>query len=135
MHILKPVRALILATSALLFLGIGAASAGGSIGLDEVMEQLKDNATLIDELNTELKAQNLKPEDVICGGARFGNQWTHLGGARAIPFNCKIGSRTIDIDGDLHVYDAAGKDLDMDADDTPALATTYKQLNLTWQWS
>jgi len=87
------------------------------------------------ELTAELKTQNLKPETITCIGARFGGNWTNLGGARAIPFNCQIGPRTIDINGDLKVYDAAGKELDMDADDTPAQAASYKQLNVTWQWS
>lgn len=124
-----------LATAVFLILGITAAWAPGSISLDEVMDQLVDNPKLIDELTAELKTQNLKPETITCIGARFGGNWTNLGGAHAIPFNCQIGPRTIDINGDLKVYDAAGKELDMDADDTPAQAASYKQLNVTWQWS
>lgn len=115
--------------------GITAAWAPGSISLDEVMDQLKDNTKLIDEINAELKAQNLNVADVNCIGARFGGNWTNLGGARAIPFNCQIGPRTIDIDGELHIYDADGNELDMNADNAPAKATDYKQLNITWKWS
>jgi hypothetical protein len=135
MRTLKSALRLMLATAALMALGATAAWAPGSISFDEVMDQLEDNAKLIGELNAELKAQNLKPENITCIGARFGGNWTNLGGARAIPFNCQIGPRTIDIDGELHIYDAAGNELDMNADDTPVRATDYKQLNITWKWS
>jgi len=124
-----------LATAAFLFVGISAAWAPGSISLDEVMDQLKDNQKLTDEIDAELKSQNLNAASINCTGARFGGNWANLGGARAIPFNCAIGKRTIDIDGELHLYDASGNELDMNADDTPAKATDYKQLNLTWKWS
>ncbi len=124
-----------LAASAFMVLGIGTAQAGGSISLDEVMEQLKGDPKLITELNAELKAQTLKAEAVICTGARFGSNWTELGGARAIPYDCTIGQRTIHIEGELHLYDEAGKELGMDAEDTPQKAMTYKELHLTWKWS
>jgi hypothetical protein len=127
--------AAILAAAGVTLFAISAALAGGSISLDEVMEQLKDEPKLIAELDTELKSQGLKAEDVICSGARFGNQWTNLGGARAIPYTCALGSRTIDIDGELHLLDAAGNELDMDGEDTPQKAADYKQLHLTWKWS
>jgi hypothetical protein len=54
---------------------------------------------------------------------------------RAIPFKCEIGPRTLDIDGELHIYDDAGDELDMNADETPAKATDCKQTNITWKWS
>ena len=43
-------------------MGITAAWAPGSISLDEVMDKLKDNAKLVDEINAELKAQNLSAD-------------------------------------------------------------------------
>jgi hypothetical protein len=91
MQTLKSALRLTLATAAFLALGITAAWAPGSISLDEVMEKLKDNAKLVDEINAELKAQNLSADKIICTGARFGGNWTNLGGARAIPFSCEIG--------------------------------------------
>ena len=116
-------------------IGLGAAQAGGSIGLDEVMEQLKHDSKLISDINAELKKQNLKAGDVVCIGSRFGNQWTHLGGARSIPYECDIGSRKLSIDGELHLYDKAGKELDLDGAATPDKAVSYKQTNLKWTWS
>lgn len=126
---------LLLATLIYTLLGVTAAHAPGSISLDEVMQQLNHDATLISELKAELKKQGLNAEDVICVGARFGHHWTHLGGARAIPYECKLGTRTINIDGELHLYDKTGKELDMGASGTPENAVSYKQLNLTWTWS
>jgi hypothetical protein len=126
---------LTLATAAFMAVGITAAWAPGSIPLSEVMDQLKDNQKLIDEIDAELKTQDLNPDNIVCIGCRFGNQWVNLGGARAIPYNCTVGNRTLDIDGELHLYDAAGKDLDMDDTTAPEQATEYKQLNLTWKWS
>lgn len=76
----------------------------------------------------------MSADKIICTGARFGGNWTNLGGARAIPFNCVIGPRTLDIDGELHIYDDAGNELDMNADEAPAKATDYKQTNITWKW-
>jgi hypothetical protein len=134
LHTPKSVLRLMLATAAFVLLGATAAWAPGSISLEEVMEQLKDTPKLVDELNAELKAQNLNAAGVNCIGERFGGNWTNLGGARAIPFNCQIGPRTIEIDGELHLYDATGNELDMGADDTPEKAASFKQLNLTWQW-
>ena len=116
-------------------LGLGTVSAEGSIGLDEVMDQLKADRKLIAEIKTELTKQTLKAEDVICIGSRFGSHWTHLGGARSIPFNCKIGTRTLDIEGDLHLYDKKGKELNFDDDTTPERAVSYKETNLKWSWN
>jgi len=135
MRRLKSTLKLLAATILCTLLGISAAYAPGTISLDEVMEQLSDNQTLIAELEAELKKQDLNAENVICVGARFGGHWTNLGGARAIPYECKVGTRTINIDGELHLYDKDGNELDMEADGTPERADSYKQLNLTWQWS
>ena len=135
MRTFRSILRLTFATAAFLALGITAAWAPGSIPLAEVMEQLKDNQQLIDEVNAELKKQNLDAEKVTCVGARFGRQWEAFGGARAIPYNCILGERTLDIAGDLKIYDAAGNELNIDDDDAPTKAATYTQLNLTWKWS
>jgi hypothetical protein len=125
---------LTLSTLAWTLLGIGAAYAPGSITLDEVMDQLKDEPTLISEMETQLKAQNLKAEAVICIGARFGGNWANLGGARAVPYECEVGSRKLEIEGTIRLYDKAGKELDMDDPKAPELAVDYKQTDLKWAW-
>lgn len=123
-----------IATLLLLLFGIAAAHAGGSISLAEVMEQLAEDDKLIAEIDAALTAQNLEADTVICSGRRFGNHWENLGGARAIPYECEIGSRTIEIDGELHVYDKDGNELGLEDDNAPHDAVAYKQLNLTWSW-
>ena len=125
---------LLLATFAWTLIGMGAAYAPGSITLDEVMEQLKDNQTLISEIDAALKVENLKAENVICSGARFGGHWTNLGGARAVPYECELGKRKLNIEGTVHLYDAAGAEIDMDDEKAPERAVDYKQTDLKWTW-
>jgi hypothetical protein len=126
--------AVLAATLAWTALGITAAHAPGSIALDEVMEQLKDNPKLIAAVTAELKAQGLEADKVICTGARFGGHWVNLGGARAVPFECEIGKRTLKIEGEIHLYDGAGKEVGMDDPAAPEQAATYKETAITWTW-
>jgi hypothetical protein len=125
---------LLAGTLAFAILGSTPAHAPGSITLDEVMEQLKDNQKLIAAITAELKAQGLKAETVICVGARFGGNWTNLGGARAVPYDCEVGKRKLKIEGQIHLYDSAGKELNMDDPGAPEQAASYKQTDLTWAW-
>jgi hypothetical protein len=129
----KPLR-LALGTLAFIVIGSSAAWAPGSINLDEVIEQLQDEKKLVDEIFAELKAQNLKAEDVICVGSRFGGQWRNLGGARAVPYECEIGKKKLTIDGTVHVYDDGGKELDMNEDASVEQAAEYRQADITWKW-
>ena len=112
----------------------GPAHAGGSIPLNEVMDHLKDNEKLIAEINAELKAQKLEATSVICGGSRFGGHWEELGGARAVPYDCEIGSRKLNIDGTVHLYDEKGAEIDMDDENAPKRAFDYKEKVTTWKW-
>jgi hypothetical protein len=125
---------LLAGTLAWLMLGITAAHAPGSISLDEVMEQLKGEQKLIAEITDALKAEGLKPENVICTGARFGGHWVNLGGARGVPYECEVGKRTLAIDGKIHLYDKDGKELDMDDESSPENAVEYKQTDISWSW-
>ena len=68
MHTLNVGLRLVCGTIIFMMLGIGAAWAPGSIPLDEVMDQLKENEKLIAEINAELKSQNLEAPKVICVG-------------------------------------------------------------------
>lgn len=121
-------------TVAFMLLGATAAWAPGSITLDEVLDQLKDNEKLVGEINAELKAQNLSAENIICVGARFGGHWVELGGARSIPYECEIGKKRLNIDGTLRLYDQQGAEIDMSDEKAPDRAFDYKQSDLTWTW-
>ena len=124
----------LLAAAIWTLLGIGAAYAPGTITLDEVMEQLKDNQALISEIDAALKAENLQAENVICIGSRFGGHWVELGGGRSVPYECKLGKRKLNIDGTVHLYDAGGAEIDMNDEKAPERAADYKQTDLKWTW-
>ncbi len=110
------------------------ARAGGSITLDEVIEQLSDDNKLMTEIFDELHAQKMRAEDIVCTGSRFGRQWRLLGGARFIPYECQFGQRKLTIEGSMHLFDDDGKELDLDAADTPDRAAEFNQSDLRWTW-
>lgn len=123
-----------LTLGAVVFTLSGSASAEGSITLDEVMGQLKDDGKLIDEISAELKAQGLAADSVICVGARFGGHWSELGGARSVPYECEIGKKKLNIEGTVVLYDERGNEIDMSDERAPERAFDYKQTGLTWGW-
>ncbi len=125
---------LLLAMFAWTLIGIGAAYAPGTITLDEVMDQLKDDQTLMSEIDDALKGENLQAETVICIGARFGGHWVEIGGGRAVPYECELGKRKLKIEGTVHLYDAAGAEIDMNDEKAPERAADYKQTDLKWTW-
>lgn len=131
---IRPLRILVPGTAAFVLFGASAAWAEGSITLDEVMEQLKDDQKLIGEINAELKAQGLAADSIICIGARFGGHWAELGGARSLPYECEIGKKTLNIDGTVQLYDERGNAIDMSDEQAPERAFDYKQSDLTWTW-
>src|SRR5689334_1808951 len=71
----------------------------GSIGFDEVMKFAAHNPTLVKDIQTAIRHQHVKRSNILCGGARFGNQWTNLGGERAPPFTCRVGKLLLTING------------------------------------
>lgn len=117
-----------------LIAAFGAAQAGGSLPLTDLMDRLKDNEKLIAEINAELKAQKLEAASVICIGDRFGGHWTELGGVRVVPYECEIGARKLDIDGKLHLYDVKGAEIDASDENAPKLAFDHKETDITWKW-
>ena len=134
MHTLNVWLRLVCGTIIFMMLGIGAAWAPGSISLDKVMNHLKENEKLIAEINAELKSQNLEANKVICVGSRFGGKWTDLGGARAVPYECGVGTRKLNIAGTVHIYDKDGKELDEEDDKSPELAVDYTEKDITRAW-
>jgi hypothetical protein len=65
--------------------------APGTLGLDEVLAAVKTEPKLVAEIERELKKDGRKADRLTCMGARHGNQWKYLGGARAAPSSCVIG--------------------------------------------
>jgi hypothetical protein len=56
--------------------------APGTLGLDEVLAAVKTEPKLLAEIERELKKDGSKADRLTCMGARHGNQWKYLGGAR-----------------------------------------------------
>jgi hypothetical protein len=105
------------------------------MGLDEVFQAVATAPKLVAEIQQELTKNKIKINDVGCGGARHGNQWTYLGGGRAAPYECEIGERTLNIEADRVYYDARGKSLgDVNKADQKR-AKTFQESNFRWTWT
>jgi hypothetical protein len=126
----------LLATLACSLLGVGSAIAqgGGTASLEDVLDQFQDNQTLISEILAELRTQNLRAEDVGCIAYRVSGQWRYLGGARAVPYECEVGKRRLNIEGTVHVYDDNGTELDQKDEKSFERGTEIRQADITWKW-
>ena len=114
------------------------ARAEGSLGLADVLEAVKGAPKLLDEIDAERRKKDLKVGEVICSAARHGNQWTHLGGGRAAPYECPIGDRTVKIDADRTYFDINGKKLGRLGQVSDkilfAKARSFREGNFRWTW-
>ena len=109
--------------------------ADGTLGLGEVLIAVDKVPKLVSEINAELGKAQLKAENVTCIGARHGNLWTFLGGARAAPYECRIGQRTLVIAADRIYLDSHGKVLgDLDKAD-PKQVSSFRESNFRWTWT
>ncbi|HWJ99817.1 MAG TPA: hypothetical protein VNR41_03810 [Xanthobacteraceae bacterium] len=117
-------------------LGITAALAEGSVGFDEVMQFAAQNPKLASEIKSSIREQRLRQTDIQCAGARFGNQWTYLGGDRAPPFTCHIGNRVLTIRSEIDFFDAAGRRIKggMDNPSVFRKARSFKGKKPIWSW-
>jgi hypothetical protein len=115
---------------------VSPAFAEGSIGFDEVMQFAAQNRKLAREIKTSMRVQHLKQTDIQCGAARFGNQWTYLGGDRAPPFTCQIGNRVLTIGGAIHFFDERGRLIQRGLDNPNVYrrAHTFKAKKPVWSW-
>jgi len=107
----------------------------GTLGLGEVLIAIDMVPKLIMEIDAELGNAQLKPENVTCIGARHGNHWAYLGGARAAPYECTINKRTLRIEADRIYLGARGRVLgDLDKAD-PKQARAFRESNFRWTWT
>jgi hypothetical protein len=129
---MKPYLAAVAA--AILGIGFAGAQGGGSLGLDDLLDVIKADTKLTAEIHDELKNSNLKVEDVNCTGFRHGNQWAELSGARAAPYECDIGTRTLLVEADRIYLDAKGKTLGDMKKANKKRADNFKETNFRWTW-
>lgn len=123
-----------IATSAHAKIAAPGLSGGGSLPLVEVLDLAKPYPNLVMQVRLQLVRANLKREQVVCSGARFGNQWSNLGGARLAPYACAIGKRTVVIDGNQSYFDRNGRKVKADDPDLPRKAAKVKETGLKWRW-
>ena len=109
-------------------------SGGGSLPLDDILVLAKPYPNLVMQVRLELVRAGLKREQVTCSGARFGNQWTSLGGARLAPYQCPIGKRTLVVEARQSYFDRNGRRVKPDDLDLMRKAATVRETGLTWQW-
>lgn len=109
-------------------------SGGGSLPLDDVLAIAKPYPNLVLQVRLELVRANLKREQVVCTGSRFGNSWVELGGARLAPYQCKIGNRTLMISASQSYFDKNSRKLKPTDRDLMRKAATVRETGLTWRW-
>ncbi len=84
------------------------AQAGGSLPFSEAMAFAEAHQDLEAALVALVTQEKADPDRIVCTAMRLGNHWTHLGGARVLPFECEIGKRTIVIEGKVEFLDGKG---------------------------
>ena len=128
-----------LALASLVFACACPAWAEGSLALAEVLEAVKGAPQLVGQIEVELRKRDLKVGEIVCIAARHGNQWRHLGGGRAAPYECRIGDRTVRIDAERTYFDIHGRRLGQlgQAPDNVLFsrATFFREGNFRWTWS
>jgi len=109
-------------------------SGGGSVPLVEVLDLAKPYPNLVLQVRLQLVRANLKREQVVCTGSRFGNQWVALGGARLAPYECPIGKRRLIITANQSYFDKNGRKVKPNDPDLMHKAAKVKESGLAWQW-
>ena len=107
---------------------------GGSVPLVEVLDVAKPYPNLVLQVRLQLVRANVKREQVNCTGAKYGTEWTNIGGMRLAPYACAIGKRTLLIDASQIYYDRNGRKVKLDDPDVMRKAAKVNEGGLTWRW-
>jgi hypothetical protein len=129
--------------SALILIGVSPALAqkaapsaeqGSSIALSEVLAVAKPYPNLVTQVKLRLLASGLKTDQVTCSAKRFPTGWVALGAARAAPYVCPFGRRTLTITAEPTYYDKAGYRLKASDPALPGKAAKVVESRLKWSW-
>lgn len=110
------------------------AAAGGSITLKDVLAAAKSANGLEEEVSKSLEESKTGEGDVVCSATRLGRHFDQLGGERIAPYECDIGGRTLEVDAQVKMLDAEGRELEVSDPETPAKAAEVKEEGFTWRW-
>jgi hypothetical protein len=136
-------RAATMMLTALVLIAPGAALAkgpvpdqagGGSLPLADVLEIAKPYPNLTLQVRLQLVRANVKRDQVVCTGGRFGQRWATLNGARLAPYECAIGKRTLVVTANQTFFDKNGRKLTAADPALPVKATKVKETGLAWKW-
>ena len=110
-----------------------------SLALAEVLEAVKSEPQLVNQIEVELRKRDLKVPEIVCIANRHGNQWRLLGGGRAAPYECSIGDRSLRIDAERVYFDANGRKLGQLGQAPDNLLFTrakfFREGKFRWIWS
>lgn len=118
--------------------GLGPACAEGSMPLEAVLAAVKGEPTLVGQIEVELRKRDMKAAQVVCSAGRHGDQWKHLGGGLAAPYDCEIGNRTLHVEAERTYFDVNGKRLGKlgQAPDNVLFsrAKSFREGHFRWTW-
>lgn len=119
-----------------LLLLAGPAWAPGSLPLAEVLEAVRSEAELVRQIEVELRRRDLKVGEIACIAARHGNEWGHLGGGRAAPYECVFGDRTLTIEAERTYFDVNGRKLGHASENVLFnKAKSFRESRFRWSWN
>lgn len=87
------------------------------------------SSDLMKEVEAKLRETGTTLSSMRCGGVRLGRHFVHLGGARILPYECKIGGATLSIGGHADFFDDRGT-----LGAGPETAMYYSQFKPSWDW-
>lgn len=105
-----------------------------SIPLGDVLARTRTNVSLQVQIRLQLHRARLARSDVWCRATVLGTGWARLDGARAGPYVCPIGTRTLFLTGTYVFSDMNGAKLAAGDPDLQAKAAKVAETRFKWRW-
>lgn len=132
--LIVPVVLLALAAPAAAKTPLPGLAGGGSLPLGDVVAIAKPYPNLVLQIRLQLVRAGTSADKVVCTGRRYSNMWTALGGAKAAPYECQIGRRTLAVSANQTYFDRNGHRLNESDPDLPRKAVRVQERALSWRW-
>jgi hypothetical protein len=128
------IAVLLLASPAMAF-DTSALGQGGTLPLGALMSLIGKSPQLKREVDQALAEIKKAPDDVICDGMRFPNQWVHLGGERVAPYICDFGGKRLQIQATVRVLGRSRQTYDTITPGAMMNAVRVSETDPTWAWT